>query len=68
METTVRNIYKTIFTKKCGAVIMLSNLAENSKVYYKQNKARLPRHPHVILIGMQLSILASSYQRENDDI
>ena len=32
METTVRNMYKVIYDKKCGAIIMLSNLAENSKV------------------------------------
>ena len=33
MESTTRNIWKVVYDKKCGAVIMLSDLMENGNVY-----------------------------------
>ena len=32
MESTTRNMWKLIYDRKCGAVVMLSNLVENGMV------------------------------------
>ena len=32
MESTARNMWKLIYDRKCGAVVMLSNLVENGMV------------------------------------
>ena len=32
MESTARNMWKVIYDRKCGAVVMLSDLVENGKV------------------------------------
>ena len=33
MESTARNMWKMIYDRKCGAVVMLSHLIENGKVW-----------------------------------
>ena len=32
MKSTTRNMWKLIYDRKCGAVVMLSNLVENGMV------------------------------------
>ena len=32
MKSTTRNTLKTLYDRKCGAVVMLSDLKENGKV------------------------------------
>ena len=39
MASTVRNILKTLHDRKCGAVVMLSDLIENGKVRHIYHKA-----------------------------
>ena len=32
MESTTRNMWKVVYDRKCGAVVMLSDIMENGKV------------------------------------
>ncbi len=34
MESTARNMWKVICDRKCGTMVMLSNLSENGKVSF----------------------------------
>ena len=36
MVSTARNMLKILYDRKCGAVVMLSDLKENGKVRYYQ--------------------------------
>ena len=33
MESTARNMWKLVYSKKCGAIVMLSDLMEDGVVY-----------------------------------
>ena len=33
MESTARNVWKLVYSKKCGAIVMLSDLMEDGVVY-----------------------------------
>ena len=36
MESTARNMWKVVYDRKCGAIVMLSDLMENGMVSKRQ--------------------------------
>ena len=50
MESTTRNMWKVVYDRKCGAVVMLSDIVENGKV-----RLAMPLHCiHVCLCNIFL--------------
>ena len=60
MASTAGNMLKVIHDRKCGVIIMLSDLVENGMVYTCREKINADFTGTFVYLGEQLSILASS--------
>jgi hypothetical protein len=58
MASTTRNMWKVVYDRKCGAIVMLSDLIENGMVRFTNALIRIVWYS-LVITGEQLPILAS---------
>ena len=61
--STVRNMWKLVYDRKCGTLVMLTELVENGMVCLSYFVNNLYTRPKTVLTGMLFPVLASYHRR-----